>query len=114
MIPNQKGATLLNRDPSRCVIGGYRELVGAEGPQNTPDVVDSVFMQSEAALLVRAVDELLYVLSDVVRQLFKEHLRFIVSERPHGPAFLQALSLALSLLFDPPCPRYRPSCFTPG
>lgn len=48
-----------------------------------PNVVDPVLVQSKAALLVRAVDELLYVLSDVVRQLLEQHLRLVVCKRSH-------------------------------
>lgn len=51
--------------------------------KNLPDVIDPVLVQSKAALLVRAVDELLYVLSDVVRQLLEQHLRLVVCKRSH-------------------------------
>lgn len=57
-----------------------------EGGDNTPDIVHSVFVQSKATLLVRAVDQVLDVLADVVGQLFKQHLRLVVGEWPHdGP-----------------------------
>lgn len=48
------------------------------GNRITPDIVDSVFVQPEAALLIRAVDELLDVLPDVVGKLFEEDFRLVV------------------------------------
>lgn len=50
---------------------------------HTPDIVYSVLMQPKAALLVRAIDELLNVLPDIVCQLLKQHLCLVVCEWSH-------------------------------
>lgn len=63
------------------------------GRGNTPDVVNPVLVQPKTALFVRAVDEMLDVLPNVVRQLLKQHLCLVVGEWPHDS---RSISLRLS------------------
>lgn len=69
------------RETAHAQAGGGT-TVGIE-----PDVVDPVLVQSKAAFLVGAVDELLYVLPDVVGQLLEEHFGFVVCERSHDSSY---------------------------
>lgn len=74
------------------------------GTGSTPDVVDAVLVQPKTALLVRAVDEMLDVLPNVVGQLLKQHLCLVVREGPHD-SLIAALPLprpATDLYFSSP------------